>query len=76
MRLAYSFPMADSYVQTLRAAAYSLLGEDRLAVTLGVPLEDLQRWLRNEGNPPVQVVIDASDIVALGYRKRRRQARF
>jgi hypothetical protein len=63
--------MADSYIRALRAAAYTLLGEDRLALSLGVPLEDLQRWLRNEGDPPVQVVIDASDIVALGYRKRR-----
>jgi hypothetical protein len=68
--------MAESNVQTLRAAAYTLLGEDRLAVSLGVPLEDLQRWLRNEADPPVRVVIDASDIVALGYRKRRRQERF
>jgi hypothetical protein len=68
--------MAESTVQTLRAAAYTLLGEDRLAVSLGVPLEDLQRWLRNEGDPPLRVVIDASDIVALGYKKRRRAARF
>jgi hypothetical protein len=63
--------MAESYVRTLRAAAYTLLGEDRLAISLGVRLEDLQRWMRNEGDPPVQVIIDASDIVALGYRKRR-----
>jgi hypothetical protein len=68
--------MAESTVQTLRAAAYTLLGEDRLAVSLGVPLEDLQRWLRNEGDPPVCVVVDASDIVALGYKKRRRAVRF
>ena len=68
--------MAESNVQTLRAAAYTLLGEDRLAISLGVPLQDLQRWLRNESDPPVRVLIDASDIVALGYRQRRRQARF
>ena len=68
--------MAESTVQTLRAAAYTLLGEDRLAVSLGVPLEDLKRWLRNEADPPVRVVVDASDIVALGYKKRRRAVRF
>ena len=64
--------MSESHVRTLKAAADAVYGEERLAVALGIRLEDLQRWMRNEGDPPLQVILDAFDIIEKGHRRTRR----
>jgi hypothetical protein len=60
--------MSEANALTLNTALHLVPNEARLAVALGVRLEDLQRWLRNEADPPPHVMLAALDIIRRGHR--------
>ena len=67
--------MSATNARTLNTALYIVASEARLAVALGVALQDLQKWLRNEGDAPAQVILRALDIIEKGPRVAGRSAR-
>jgi len=60
------------YTQTLRLAATTVGGEDRLAQYLRAQPERLARWLSGKEQTPLAVFLDALDIVAAGPYARLR----
>ena len=60
--------MSAANARTLNTALYILATEARLALALGVALQDLQKWLRNEADAPGQVILRALDIIEKGPR--------
>ena len=58
------------YTRTFSRAMQALGGEENLATALGVTLEALRSWMRNDAVPPVEVFNAALDIVARGRVSR------
>jgi hypothetical protein len=58
--------MSASHARILNTALYVVATEARLAVALGVALQDLQKWLRNEADAPGQVILRALGIIEKG----------
>jgi len=56
----------NAYTRTLQLAAGTLRGPAALALRLGVPLEELKRWMAGGEFPPHEVFLQALDIVARG----------
>lgn len=67
--------MSASNARTLNTALYVVASEARLALELGVALQDLQKWLRNEADAPGQVILRALDIIERGPGTAPRYAR-
>lgn len=66
--------MSASQARILNTALYVVASEARLAVALGVALQDLQKWLRNEADAPGQVILRALDIIEKGPVRYTRAA--
>jgi DNA-binding transcriptional regulator YiaG len=66
--------MTASNARILNTALYIVSTEARLAVALGVALQDLQKWLRNEADAPGQVILRALDIIEKGPVRYTRAA--
>jgi hypothetical protein len=66
--------MSVSNARTLNTALYVVATEAHLAVALGVALQDLQKWLRNEADAPGHVILRALDIIEKGPRIAGRSA--
>ena len=64
--------MSATNAHTLNTALYFVATEASLALALGVALQDLQKWLRNEADAPGQVILRALDIIEKGPRSKRR----
>lgn len=56
----------DIYVRTLSCALETLGGKSRLAKRLDISPDQLSAWLAGQEVPPLQVFLDALDIVADG----------
>jgi hypothetical protein len=57
---------SNAYTRTLQYACDTLGGREQLAVQLGVPLQELGRWMAGAELPPFGVYSRALDIVAAG----------
>jgi hypothetical protein len=66
--------MSASNARILNTALYVVATEARLAVALGVALQDLQKWLRNEADAPGQVILRALDLIEKGPVRYARAA--
>jgi DNA-binding transcriptional regulator YiaG len=66
--------MSASNARILNTALYVVATEARLAAALGVALQDLQKWLRNEADAPGQVILRALDIIEKGPVRYARAA--
>ena len=61
----------DPIPREVLARAAQVLGSPKaLATRLGVPLEELERWLKGEGRPPSKIVFAALAIAESGGRTR------
>lgn len=54
---------ASVYSRTLQKAAELIGGYARLAGRLKVPAHDLQKWVRDEAVPPIEVFLLAVDYI-------------
>jgi hypothetical protein len=68
--------VVNPYARTLRNAAHSAGGAERLAALLDVPARTVEMWLRGEQPPPLEAFLAALDVVADGpYARRRKRVR-
>jgi len=51
------------FVRVLHDACVELGGESRLAEFLGLPVQQVERWLNNDGLPPDWVFLKCSDLL-------------
>ena len=54
---------ASVYSRTLQKAAELIGGYARLASQLQIPADDLQKWVRDEAVPPIEVFLQAVDYI-------------
>lgn len=51
------------YTEALRRAAAAIGGEQRLAIALKLPKDQIERWLSGEEAPPMAVYHQALDLL-------------
>lgn len=58
------------YIRVLHEACKALGGEHKLALHLGVNVEEVEAWLQGRGLPPDPVFLACLDIVERAPRRR------